>query len=48
MLADDEHGWVAVVLQSDPDTGGREVLIYCPDCAEQFEGEGTSLSPVNS
>jgi hypothetical protein len=48
LAADEEHGWVAVVLERDSDTPEREVLIYCPDCAEQFEGEGTSLSPGNA
>jgi hypothetical protein len=46
--ADDEDGWIAMVLESDPYTGKRVVLVYCPDCAEQFEGEGTSLSPGTS
>ena len=46
--ADDELGWLAVVLEVDPDTGKRVVLIYCPDCAEQFEDYGTSLTPIDS
>ena len=46
--ADDEPGWIAVVLEKDPDTGRRVVLIYCPDCAGQFEDCGTSLSPIDS
>jgi hypothetical protein len=45
---DDERGWIAVVLKEDPDTGKRVVLIYCPDCVEQFEDWGTSLSPIDS
>jgi hypothetical protein len=45
---DDERGWLAVVLEQDPTTGKRVVLIYCPECSEQFEGQGTSLSPIDS
>ncbi len=44
----DERGWIAAVLKRDPDTCERVVLTYCPDCAEQFEGEGTSVSPTDS
>lgn len=44
---DDDLGWLAVVLEVDPDTGRRVVLIYCPDCAGQFEDYGTSLSPID-
>jgi hypothetical protein len=40
----DERGWLAVVLERDPHTGKRVVLIYCPDCARQFEDYGTDLS----
>jgi hypothetical protein len=47
--ADDERGWIAIVLERDPDTGERVVLTYCPDCAEQWEkGKGQSVSPTDS
>jgi hypothetical protein len=46
--ADDERGWIAVVLKQDAENPKREVLIYCPNCARQFAGEGTPVSPIDS
>jgi hypothetical protein len=45
---DEEDSWIAVVLEIDPHTGQRVVLINCPRCAEQFEDCRTSLSPTDS
>jgi hypothetical protein len=44
----DEPGWIAIVLEEDPHTGKRVVLIYCPDCAEEFDDYGTKFSPTDS
>jgi hypothetical protein len=38
-------GWVAVVLDK-PEQGRPVLLIYCPDCADQFEGE--NVTPLDS
>jgi hypothetical protein len=40
-----DAGWIGVRLEQDPKTGEPVVLLYCPDCAEQFERKGDEVAP---